>query len=64
MSKPKCPNHQCTMDPTDVNTIWICPVSDARFSVDVDVGTQAKKIDKFGRLLTSFTITALDGSGG
>jgi hypothetical protein len=64
MSRPKCPNHTVEMDRSGDPRIWICPVSDARFEVDVDMVSQEKKIDKFGNPITTYKVTPLDGIGG
>lgn len=52
------------MDKTDEPRRWICPVSDARFEVDVDISQKKVKIDKFGEPITEYTVTPLDGKDG
>lgn len=52
------------MDKTDEKQIFICPISDARFEVSINDGSQTQKIDKFGNLIQDFTITSLDGEDG
>ena len=64
MGRPKCPNHGCEMDKTNTPRTFICPVSGYRFDCDVDAQAKTVKRDKYGRPLTSFTVTPLDGSGG
>lgn len=58
--RPKCPNHHVEMDRTDNPKIWICPISDARFEVDVDQADTKKKFDKFGREIIDYTIKSID----
>ena len=64
MSRPKCPNHQCEMDRSGEPRIWICPVSSARFEADSEDQTREVRHDKFGRPITSYKLTPLDGVGG
>lgn len=64
MGRPKCPNHTVEMTRTDNPRIYICPISDARFEVDVDDMTSEVKVDKFGNPMIDWKITPLDGDGG
>lgn len=65
MSRPCCPESHpgVEMQPTDNPRIWICVISDCRFEVEVDIDAKSKKKDKFGKLITSYKITQLDGGG-
>lgn len=64
MSRPKCPNHTCEMDKTNVAKIYICPISGYRFEVNVDDKDSKVKKDKFGRVMKSFDVKPLDGKDG
>ena len=51
MGNPKCPNHHVEMDSTNDITQWICPVSGARFEVEVEgkdfVKTKIKTVNGY-----------------
>lgn len=57
--RPKCPNHTVEMDPTDNPRYWVCPVSSARFEVEVDLESEETKLDLWGNPMTTFKITPL-----
>jgi transcription elongation factor Elf1 len=64
MNRPKCPNHGCEMNKTDNKSIYICPISGARFEVSVEENESKKKVDINGREILEFKLTPLDGIGG
>lgn len=68
MSRPRCPNHGVEMDPTDNRSMWICPISMARFEAHVDWQdkNQEYQKNKFGKLVPKdeWKITQADGGVG
>jgi hypothetical protein len=62
--RPRCPNHLVELDPTDNLRIGICPISGARFQVDVDVATSEIKLNKDGHPIHQLTVVPLDGVEG
>lgn len=61
MSRPKCPNHTVEMDKSDEPRIYICPISSARFEVDVEDADKEIKLDKYGNPIETFIIKSLGG---
>lgn len=68
MARPKCPNHKVEMIPTDQRRIWICPISDARFTCNVDTqdANRQRRVNLAGQIeeVESWKITPADGTVG
>lgn len=66
MGRPKCPNHTVEMIPTDKREIWICPVSDARFTCSVDTKEKNRQrkltLDGMIQEVENWKITPGDGT--
>ncbi len=61
---PRCPNHAVPMNRTDDIHIWICPISYARFTCEVDEMKGEIRLDKFGRPMQTWAIKQADGGIG
>ena len=58
---PRCPNHHCVLLKTGDHIMWQCPVSSAIFKVEVDITDEKVKVDKFGKAMKTYVITAPEG---